>query len=400
VWPEVDTADGATQCESGQYRVSLAHEGTQPISLSFDDHADAVRVETDAQVAAQDAARTGYGVGCWSEETEGESETPRRGYFFAVGGDGSYVIARIAGDGWDAILNGGPGAVDVRSGVNRVRGDCVHSEGGTTLVLSLNGAEVAVARDRPGEGDFGAIGFVTIAGEGATDVRFDNEDARELASAEAASMAAKPTTPKPSASGLPLSDDFSTPSGRWSTDETSAVSLAYVDGTYRMRIKQPSRQWSLFPLLAPTSTVRVTASATQVAGSPGLEVGVVCYAEENAGYLFAVSPFGAWAILRETPGDLVTVAHGTADFSFGRGQPDVALTADCAGDPQRAATLLALTVNGQLVVRVREESGLGDFSIIGVYARDKLGPAELRFDDFAAEELTGADLAALREGTK
>lgn len=400
-WPQRETSTYSASCADGQYRVRLKQPRNQAITLGFGERADALRIEADADMRDGPTGpnrEAAYGVGCWLGDDEDAEDGPvGPGYFFAVARDGSYVIGRNVGGlrQPEVLVGRNAGAIELRAGANRIGGDCIRHDGKTTLVLRVNGADAAVAEDPLGDDDFGSIGFVAASGLGGSDVRFDEVQVRELSEAEVRAAAAKTPTPEESPTGLPLSDDFSDPSSVWATGENAAVSLAYADGAYRVRLKKPRPQWSLAPLDPSAGALSVAAAGTKVAGPEVTEFGVVCYASKEEGYIFSVIPAGSWAISKETPEGLVTLKRGFADRAFGGVGTPIAIDAQCAGTAGGEAAVLALTVNGREVARAKDESGLSEFGLVGlfVWAKDD---AEVSFDDFAARELTERETAALR----
>jgi hypothetical protein len=400
-WPQKETSVVSAGCADGEYHVRVKQERNQVVSLGFGQHVDALRFETEASLEDGPSGPNdfvGYGVGCWTgDETTEEGGPDGPGYFFVVAPDGSYAIGRDPGHSreQELLVGRSAGALELRPGVNRIAGDCVLGDEGTTLVLRLNGDEVAVAKDPRGKEDFAWIGFVVATSAGDAEVRFDDIDARELSEDDARAAAARTPTPEESPTGLPVVDDFSDPSTGWATGEDELVSLAYADGAYRMRLKKSSPQWSLAPVDPSVEGLSVAATGTKVTGAEATELGVVCYASEEEGYIFAVNPSGGWEILKETPDDVVPLKSGAVNRAFGGVGTPISVEAQCSGSAAGQAAVLALTVNGREIARAKDKVGLSEFAIVGLFAWTK-HQAEVGFDDFAARELTERESDALR----
>lgn len=200
---------------------------------------------------------------------------------------------------------------------------------------------------------------------------------------------AVPTDPPPAntepdaqtAAVTPVSftDDFSDPSTGWEVFEEAAATAGYEDGSYVIRIVD-----SAYYATADSGrrvddpVVRVTAFNPARTTNAGF--GVICrYRGADDYYVLAIGADGSSAILRREDGELRVLTGGGAWLRSPRvpvGAESYELLADCRGDRLR------LSVNGTRIASTRASSPAGR---VGLFAA---GPAEIRFDDFAAEQGT------------
>lgn len=205
---------------------------------------------------------------------------------------------------------------------------------------------------------------VTVGPEGAT---------------EAAPMEPPPTTePEPvAAAPASFTDDFSDPGTGWEVFANAAASAGYEDGEYVMRILD-----SAFYATADSgrrveaAVVRVT--ARNPARTTNAGIGIICrYRGADDYFVLAIGTDGSAAILRRDDGELRVLTGGGAWLRSPRvavGAERYELVADCRGDRLR------LSVDGERVVSTPASSPAGR---VGLFAA---GPAEIRFDDFVAEQ--------------
>ncbi len=121
-----------------------------------------IEVETLQRTADEDNA---YGVVCRASAGEDNAS----GYYFLIGGDGSYSI-RKGRDDIDALVSWARSDVINRgAGSNTIRAVCM----GDYLALYVNGEFIADAHDNTYRGGF--VGFVAAAAEGTiVEIAFDN----------------------------------------------------------------------------------------------------------------------------------------------------------------------------------------------------------------------------------
>jgi len=140
------------------------------------------------------------------------------GYLFAVGADGSYVIAKQPGASPSTVLTSGTNASAIRGlgQTQRMRLDCRGGGNDPTAVTGfVDGTKVAELRDPEGYDSFNGVGLFVITSEEGTDVLWDNVVARSSipnAPSQPAGSSSVPTSPTSSASASP-SVATSTPAG-------------------------------------------------------------------------------------------------------------------------------------------------------------------------------------------
>ncbi|MGH3033137.1 MAG: hypothetical protein ACRDON_01090 [Gaiellaceae bacterium] len=380
-WPDEESAQSIIGCFGETYRIIVKGDYGQLSLYGLGTNTDALHFEADGRVVRGPgppfavSRYLNYGVGCWADDD--------RGYVLSVSADGSSAILRDQPDTdrFELLAEERNATRERRTG--RLAADCVARDGVTTLVLSVDGEEVLVARDENGYEAFGSVGFLLDASEEA-EVRFDEAAAREL-SAEAAT-AARAREPTPPSAGLPLRDDFSNPASGWATAEEGFVVLKYEAGGYRMRLRAGGPQWSLFRTGEQVDGIAVAASARKEAGPQSTAFGVACYAGGENGYVFVLSPQGGYEILKEGGPELLRVLEEGPAPPLGAGGKPVRLDATCVGSKDGAARL-TFEANGRRVATVRDPRGLETFTTVGFYVFAGEAGADVVFDDLAAREL-------------
>jgi hypothetical protein len=379
-WPEEESAHSIIGCFAGTYRIIVKDRYGQLSLYGLGTKTDALHFEADGRVLRgprppfATSKYLSYGVGCWADDD--------RGYVLSVSPDGLYAILRDEPDTDRFALLAERASATRAPRTARIAADCVARGGVTSLVLSLDGEEVLVARDENGYAGFQSVGFLLDASEEA-EVRFDAAAARELSDQAAAAATAREATLPPA--GLPVRDDFSDPTSGWATGEKGSVRLQYAAGGYRMRLSARGEQWSLFRTGEDVDGIAVAATATKAAGPPSTAFGVACYAREEHGYVFVLSPHGGYEILEEGPGRLGLLEDGPAP-PFGAGGKPVRLEAACSGSRAGAARL-TFEANGRRIATVSDPQGLESFTTVGFYVSSEEAGAEVVFDDFNAREL-------------
>jgi hypothetical protein len=199
--------------------------------------------------------------------------------------------------------------------------------------------------------------------------------------------------------GLPLEDDFSSSACDWSTDEDKFASFSCAEDGYRILIKDSAvnPQFSRLFFATGPATLRVEASAAYAGGPEFSLYGVGCWASPEQGYVFAVSPGGGWVILRwndaATPSHTVLAeSDGEAIHGFSEEGPN-RIRGECIAGVGRP-TLLTVSVNGSRLGGAEDRSGLGTFPGFGFSVFSTDPGADIRFDDFAARELSDAEARA------
>ena len=153
---------------------------------------------------------------------------------------------------------------------------------------------------------------------------------------------------------LPVNDDFSDCSTGWSTDTDEFVSLTCTAGVYRVLIKNPELPQNARVFFSSgVKSLSVAADATRRAGprtasgSEFLAYGVGCWKSRAQGYLFLLSPDGAWGIERVRGNRPSTALAGSETANAIPGLRRVnRIQGVCVGGG-REPTRLVLYVNGK-----------------------------------------------------
>jgi Inner membrane component of T3SS, cytoplasmic domain len=250
------------------------------------------------------------------------------------------------------------------------------------LGLVLVFGAIALLATRVG-GSPEAVSEAPAGTEVATEVVTEFESVTVTVGPEGATEAA-PTEPPPATEPAPeeatpvsFADDFSDPGTGWEVFANAAATAGYENGEYVMRILD-----SAFYATADSgrrvddAVVHVTARNPARTTNAGF--GVICrYRGADDYFVLAIGADGSAAILRRENGELRVLTGGGAWLESPRvavGAESYELLADCRGDRLR------LSVDGARVVSTPASSPAGR---VGLFAA---GPAEIRFDDFAAEQ--------------
>jgi hypothetical protein len=231
-----------------------------------------------------------------------------------------------------------------------------------------------------------AANELAVATEVATEVVTEVEAVTVTVGPEGATEAVPteppPDEPEPASTSEPeapvsFTDDFSNPSTGWEVFDEPEATAGYEDGAYVIRILD-----SAYYATADSGrrvddpVVRVT--ALNPARTTNAGFGVICrYRGADDYYVLAIGADGSSAILRRRDGELRVLTGGGAWLRSPRipiGAESYELIADCRGDRLR------LSVNGERIAAAPASSPPGR---VGLFAA---GPAEIRFDDFAAEQ--------------
>jgi hypothetical protein len=209
-------------------------------------------------------------------------------------------------------------------------------------------------------------------------------------------------------SGLPVKDAFSNCSTGWSTDTDEFVSLSCTDGAYRVLIKNPLKPQNarIFYSEGVTS-LTVEADATRrvgpqrVGGDELLVFGVGCWASLVQGYVFLISPDGAWGIEKITAGaSLPTPLAESATSNAIPGFADTnRIRGICVGGGRRP-TKLALYLNGKRVAAAEDRAGFDSFPGFGFFVFSSKGQTDIRFDNLVVREPTAAEVERTQSASK
>ncbi len=161
-WKTYDAAGVYLNVEDGVYRGEAAG-GAYVWGINAEAHTDAV-LEVDAELLSAGSGN-GYGLVCRANTGNNGD-----GYYFLIGGDGTYTIRRGRGDAVeDLVAWERHSAIRQGQAQNRLRAVCV----GDYLAFYVNGEFVAQTRDDRYQRGFAGAAFVAPRGE-SIQVEFDN----------------------------------------------------------------------------------------------------------------------------------------------------------------------------------------------------------------------------------
>jgi hypothetical protein len=251
---------------------------------------------------------------------------------------------------------------------------------GLGLVLAVGA--IALLATRVG-GSPEAVSEVPLETEVATEVVTEFESVTVTVGPEGGTEAA-PAEPPPAtepapeeATAVSFTDDFSDPATGWEVFANAAATAGYENGEYVMRILD-SAFYATADSGRRVEDAVVSVTAHNPARTTNAGFGVICrYRGADDYYVLAIGADGSAAILRREEGELRVLTGGGAWLrspQVAAGAERYELLADCRGDRLR------LSVDGTRVVSAPARSPAGR---VGLFAA---GPAEIRFDDFAAEQ--------------
>jgi len=195
-------------------------------------------------------------------------------------------------------------------------------------------------------------------------------------------------------------DDFSDSTSGWATVMLEEGEANYVEGAYRIFVKQAGRQvWS--NLEGPTvQGLRVDFEVTQLTGTSGSLVGARCYTDVDAraGYTLGVAQAEqgySVSQFREDDYRLLESSGKAVDAIRPLGEENQ-LRVECIASADGPA-VLTLTANGQALVRAEGGRRTPGFDGVGLFVDTTEGGAEALFDDFVLTELSLAAGAPFRE---
>jgi hypothetical protein len=248
--------------------------------------------------------------------------------------------------------------------------------GAAAVVLAAAGVTAGVLAPRTGGGPAEA----TVAAPRAAPPSAPEEPLEPAADTAApettGSSETAATEPAAPPEPVRLSDDFSDPTSGWEVFEEPAVSAAYDEGEFAMRITD-SRWYATATLDRLFAEPVVNVVVRNPALNPRAGFGIVChYRGERRFDVLAVGTDGTYAIFRQS-GDRLTVLSGGGHWEHSSrvpvAAPRYALRAACRDG------LLTLSVNGRRVGSVATRATDGK---VGFFAA---GASELRFDDVLVE---------------
>lgn len=197
-----------------------------------------------------------------------------------------------------------------------------------------------------------------------------------------------PQPPAGTSAGALLADDFSR-EGVWLLRNERAVTLDYVDGSYRMLMKGQSLWTSGLALPAQADSLSVEADATLYAGNVRTDFyGVACLTSSGVSYIFGISPDGYHTIGFDPGGDQVfelnRLLEDWAPRRFGPDRGTLRIHAECA--PRGEEIVLELTVNDTQVAQTSHRASLGDVAGVELFAYSERGGTDVRFDNLVVRD--------------
>ncbi|MGH3062444.1 MAG: hypothetical protein ACRDNA_13650, partial [Gaiellaceae bacterium] len=233
-----------------------------------------------------------------------------------------------------------------------------------------------------------AVGLVVLVLLGLSFYRATGDN--EVAEPKAETTATVETLPLEEGRVL-VQDDFSDPTSGWDNDVFKEGETVYGEGAYRILVKDERLQmWSNIVLEPRREALRLNVEATQLAGTAGDLVGARCYTDvdSNTGYLLGISSAERGGIVLGYRGDdfRLLESSGEAVDAVSPLREENQLRVECVASPD-GPTVLALAVNGEVIVRAEDETGGRNFDAIGLFVDTTAGGAEALFDDIVVTEL-------------
>jgi uncharacterized RDD family membrane protein YckC len=185
-------------------------------------------------------------------------------------------------------------------------------------------------------------------------------------------------------------DDFSDPTSGWGTAVYEEGEAGYVEGAYRIFVKQAEVQvFSDFDV-SRVQGLRLEFEATQLAGTSGDLAGARCFTDigSDAGYILGIAPAEQGYRVAAFRGDdyrLLESSGERVDAILPQGEENE-LRVECVASPD-APIVLTLGVNGEALVRAEDEEATRGFDGFGIIVDTTEGGAEAHFDDFVMTEL-------------
>ena len=185
-------------------------------------------------------------------------------------------------------------------------------------------------------------------------------------------------------------DDFSDPTSGWGAAVYEEGEAGYVEGAYRIFVKQAERLVFIDLDVSPrVQGLRLEFEATQLAGTSGDIVGARCYTDigSDAGYIVGIAPAeqGYRVAFRGDDYRLLESSGERVDAVLPQGEENQ-LRVECVASPD-APIVLTLGVNGETLVRAEDEETTRGFDGFGIIVDTTEGGAEALFDDFVGTEL-------------
>lgn len=178
-------------------------------------------------------------------------------------------------------------------------------------------------------------------------------------------------------------DDFSDPGSGWAQEDTVDYLTGYVDGEYRVLVKEPNAAGGAFcPRFECTDcSLEVDARyATDNYYAYGLTFGVTH--DDESGYFFLLYEEGYYAIWEMVGGQFETIIDYTASEHIRRGQSTNHLRVVRVGQDIRTF------INGYHIITVPDDTIMGSLRVGLVAGAGDLPNVDVRFDNFRAAPYT------------
>jgi hypothetical protein len=164
-------------------------------------------------------------------------------------------------------------------------------------------------------------------------------------------------------------DNFSDHCG-WPSGETEVFSYGCEEGSYRMSLKKagPVHVTRNFNWHARTVTLEVDSIIASGRGTEAGQalLGIGCLADQNRGYVALLKTDGTWVIMRLEKG-FTQLAKGNEPVRMpwpSRNRIGIV----CTSGPDKNASLIRFTLNGQKIGSAEDKEGYGPFSGAALYA--------------------------------
>jgi hypothetical protein len=186
-----------------------------------------------------------------------------------------------------------------------------------------------------------------------------------------------------------LEDDFSDRSTDWPSGVSEKEEYGYVDGAYRILLKQDLMGFNYSELEPSRRALRLEIEATQLAGSSGDGIGALCYTDvlSDVGYMFEIIPVERSVLISAFRGDDYRDLYSEEAVDAVRPEREEnRLRIECIGSPD-GPNVLTLAVNGESLGRAQDERGRSKFDGVGFFVNSMEGGSEALFDNLVVTTL-------------
>jgi hypothetical protein len=388
-WPISHDANGSAGFWHGQYRVLSERRPSRWIDRPLPAPTAAITVATTAWQAAG-SARSAYGVTC--------STTTGLGYGFQVSPSGGYEIFASRDSGTVDLISGVMTLTD-RDRPLRIAGSCLHAAAQTTLVLAVNGTEVAKVIDPAGGvGPYTKAGLLSNSTPG-NDVRFDDYTAVALLRGQAAAQRASPEPesdptvpagpqmPVPHTAGTLFADDFSENLGVWQLHGGAFSNVTLRSGSLRIEVKDANGlEQPMTPLTGPSPAVVLDADLSEQ--MPPYGAGIGCQSDNGVEFHFLIrSATRRYAIWADDGSSGEEIAGGASRHIHTSGPNHLRAVCGSGG------ATMSLRVNGHMLASVEGGLSAGPYTDIELWVEAGRKRTDVWFDNLTARRATPSDEA-------